>query len=529
MTGTQVLTAAKFVMNYIDKIYLNEDNILQLDIKQIHKEIENFHQEVLNLIQQKCIEIKDIKQGKSVNNNSNSNSDIYQYLSIDDFANETENLVSKLTEKSERIKKEATDSEEFLSYFKAIAKYFELFKEDTFKKSQHDQPVRRTISTILFSLNKQGLTEQEQAEAIQTISVLNSFKNTVQKHYIDIKIKYIDLDKDLSKHWTSRTLKKLFYKINKNPLKMTALLVGSTTLLIGTTIFSIKNYSNMELYIKYMNLPKREFSYSQVGTWDDINKEIVASKELAKLKLNSATYDPRTAVNRLIKGEIDFVQSISSPSSDQSKEAKEIEVKLKTVSVGYYLIAIAVNQELNLQSITFPELKKIYTGEITNWKQLGGQDLKITPYKLGDKHPNTMFFKDSVLSGRDFSEGVVTVDTNTEALQQLKQKDPGGIYFGSASEIVDQCLINTLSVSYTKQEKPISVYQEDGTYNNQCSRKTRKQSLDGIRDNYAFKRQIFVIFREDDKNNSIGDFYTSWLLSEKGQKVIKKANFIPIK
>ncbi|BDI20168.1 hypothetical protein ANSO36C_59700 [Nostoc cf. commune SO-36] len=529
MAGTQVLTAAIVVMGYLNQMYINESNILQLHIKEIHKEIDIFNQEILNLIQQKSTEIKDIRQGKSINKSHNFNLDVYQYLNIDDFAQETENLVLKLTENSRKIKKQSTDSEELLSYLKAIEKYFQLFKEEAFKKSQNNQPVRKTMLTILFSLNKQGLTEQEQSEAIQTINVLNSFKNTVQKHYIDIKIKYIDLDNDLSKHWTSRTSKKIFYKIKKNPLQMTALLLGATTVLTGSTIFTIKNYSNMELYIKYINLPKKEFLYSPVGTWDDINKEIISSKELAQLKLNPATYDPRTAVSRLIRGEIDFVQSISPPTSEQNKEAREIGIKLKAVSVGYYLIAIAVNQELKLQTITFPELKKIYKGEINNWKELGGQDLEITPYKLRDKHPNTIFFKDSVLSGRDFSEGVVTVDTNTEALKRLKQKDLGGIYFGSASEIVDQCLINTLSLSYTKQEKPVSSYQQNGTYNHECSRNTRKQSIDGIRNNYAFKRQIFVIYREDEKNNSIGDFYTSWLLSEKGQKLIKNANFIPIK
>ncbi|MCC5620210.1 hypothetical protein [Nostoc sp. CHAB 5715] len=128
---------------------------------------------------------------------------------------------------------------------------------------------------------------------------------------------------------------------------------------------------------------------------------------------------------------------------------------------------------------------------------------------------------------KDFSEQVVTLETNTQALQKLK-KGANGIYFGSASEIVDQCLINTLSVSYAKTDKAISSYQEDGTYDSKCSRKTRKQSVDGLRENYLLINQIYVIYRDDEKN-SIGDYYSSWLLSEKGQKLIKNANFIPIK
>ncbi|MBG1259707.1 PstS family phosphate ABC transporter substrate-binding protein [Nostoc commune] len=529
MAVSQVLTAANAVVTYINRMYINEGNILQLDVKEIHKEIENFHQEIWKLIEQKMTEIK---QGKDINITNNFNFNISQNLNINEIAKSTKDLVSKLTEKSQRIKNESTDSEELLSYFKAIEKYFELFQKETFEEishNQHNQPIRKKIVTRLLGLNRQNNITQEESEALEATEFLNIFKNTLYKHYLDIKIKYIDLDHELSKHWTSRTLKKIFYKFKKNPLQMTALLLGSTTIFIGSSILVINNYSNINLYIKYINLPKKQFLYSQVGTWDNINKEIIASKELAKLKLIPEIYAPGIAVDKLIKSEIDFIQSISPPSSEQDEKAKARGIKLKTVPVGYYLIAIAVNQDLKIQIITIPQLRKIYTGEINNWEQLDGQNLKITPYKLGDKHPNTIFFKESVLGGKDFSNQVVTLKTNTLALKKLKEKGAnGGIYFGSASEIVDQCSINTLSVSYAKTDKAISSYQEDDTYDSKCLRKTRKQSVDGLRENYLLRKQIYVIYREDDKN-SIGDFYSSWLLSEKGQKLIKNATFIPIK
>jgi phosphate transport system substrate-binding protein len=517
MVVPQVLTGVKLVVGYLDKMYIDQGKNIQISIKEIHKEIENFNQEVFKNIEHKIIELK---EGKVINPNVNSN--ISEYLNINEIAQETENLVSKLSNTSERIKKESTDSEELLSYFKAIKKYFELFQKDTFEQTQYESPIRKKIVTRLLGLTN---LPQEQAEAVQ---IIHNFKNTLCKHYIEIKIKYVDLDHNLSKHWTSRKLKRLFYKFQKNPLGMTALLISSTTVVVGTSIYIFSNYSNIQFYIQYRNLPKKEFFYSRSGTWDDINKAIVENKELANLKLNPSPFDPRTAVPRLIKGELDFVQSTTAPSPEQYKEAKDIDVKLKAVPVGYYLIAIAVNQEVRISSITVPELGKIYTGEINNWKQLGGQDLKITPYKLSDKHPNSVFFRNFVLRNKEFSKRVVTVNTNTEALQKLKQKDLGGIYFGSASEIVDQCLINTLSVSYTKEDEPVSSYQEADTYNSKCARKTRKQSLDGLRKQYPLTRQIFVIYRENEKGNGIGNFYTSWLLSKKGQKLIKDANFIPI-
>ncbi|HPR23696.1 MAG TPA: substrate-binding domain-containing protein, partial [Bacillota bacterium] len=41
-------------------------------------------------------------------------------------------------------------------------------------------------------------------------------------------------------------------------------------------------------------------------------------------------------------------------------------------------VAVVVNTETETEDITIEELEKVYTGEITNWKELGGKDAEIT-------------------------------------------------------------------------------------------------------------------------------------------------------
>ena len=530
MLMPQVLLQVKPIFETLNHIFNDEAKELKSQIEEIYDEISKFNSIIRGFIETK---IKDIRDSLENNTNNNFTTDIYTAKQIIQNSKNTRQLVLKLIESSNLIKKESSESEELLSYLKAIEEYLKLFDKDCLKKY-----IRSIKKSFLFKLEdflKNSSMSEEISKANQYIRILEKFKKEVDSCYQEINIKRVDVRRDLSNNWILRKSKKIYYEFNKNPLKMMALLVVLTTLLLGLTtlligiiiIFNKADYSEIGMYIKYKNLPKKRFFYSTVPTWHDINTEITNSKEYADIKLIPVAFNPRSAITDLISDRIDLVQSISPLTNEQLKQAADRKIKLKEIKVGYYLIAIAVNKDLNVNDITIPELYKIYTGQITNWKYLNGPDVQIKPYVLQEDHPNTLYFKKLVLREKNFGHQVTHVSTNTEAIQMLKQKGQGGIYFGVASEIVDQCLIKVLSLHSDKKNKPISPFQEIGTDNTHCSRKTRKQSVQAIDDGYILYQPINLIYKEEDKNNSIGDFYNSWFRSKTGQKLIKKAYFIP--
>jgi ABC-type phosphate transport system substrate-binding protein len=155
-----------------------------------------------------------------------------------------------------------------------------------------------------------------------------------------------------------------------------------------------------------------------------------------------------TGIKMLLDGQLSFSQSSRPILTSEYKIAQSSGVKLKQVPVAIDGIAIAVHASLNIQGLRLEQLLGIYTGQITNWKQVGGPNLKITPYSRPSDSGTTEFFKENILGTKNFASNMVRVRTTTEALNQIYQRpNNGGIYMASASEVIKQCTVKTLPIS----------------------------------------------------------------------------------
>ncbi|NJM87777.1 MAG: hypothetical protein HC847_11940 [Hydrococcus sp. RU_2_2] len=113
-----------------------------------------------------------------------------------------------------------------------------------------------------------------------------------------------------------------------------------------------------------------------------------------------------SGIKMLLDGQISFVQS-SRPLKDKEYEmAFQRGILLQQIPVAIDGIAIAVNPSLNLTGLTIKQLKDIYRGKITNWSQLGGAELEITPYARSIQSGTTDFFQYNVLGTEKFSDRV---------------------------------------------------------------------------------------------------------------------------
>ncbi|MDM5298751.1 phosphate ABC transporter substrate-binding protein [Bacillus pumilus] len=129
--------------------------------------------------------------------------------------------------------------------------------------------------------------------------------------------------------------------------------------------------------------------------------------------------------------------SVQIGNSDVFAEEKDgIDAKaLKDHKVAVVGMAAAVNPEVGVKDITKDELKKIFTGKIKNWKELGGKDQKITLVNRPDSSGTRSTFVKYALDGETPAEGITEDSSNT--VKKLIAETPGAVGYLAFSYLTD--------------------------------------------------------------------------------------------
>lgn len=294
-----------------------------------------------------------------------------------------------------------------------------------------------------------------------------------------------------------------------------------------------------ESTLSSVTFPSGTWLYGGSTTWAPIrglvDKKI--KQELPEFKLTYSqhpTLPPGsgTGIKMLLDGQLSFSQSSRPVKDIEYQIAASRGVKLKQVPVAIDGIAIAVHPNLNIDGLTLEQLKGIYTGQITNWSQIGGPNLKITPYSRPDDSGTTEFFKENILKTQYYGANVVLIPTTTQALNRVgKRPNDGGIYYASAPEVIHQCSVKTLPISRHVGSAFIAPYQDAPVPAKKCPGQHNRLNLDALQNGeYPIIRRLFVIIKQNSQDDEqVGEVYARLMLTDEGQRLIKEAGFIPIR
>ncbi len=140
-----------------------------------------------------------------------------------------------------------------------------------------------------------------------------------------------------------------------------------------------------------------------------------------------------TGLSALINGTTDIATS-----SRPIKPAENDKLKAKTqspateIAVARDGVTFYVNEKNPLNALTAEQLKKIYMGDITNWKEVGGADAPIALYSRENSSGTYVFVKDDLLGGGDYAATAQTLP-GTAAVVNAVAKEKNGIGYGGAA------------------------------------------------------------------------------------------------
>ncbi len=120
---------------------------------------------------------------------------------------------------------------------------------------------------------------------------------------------------------------------------------------------------------------------------------------------------------------------VANSSRDIKKSEAEL-AKLRGVDVLPIVFAsdalcFVINDSINIDKLTLPQIREIYTGRIKNWKELGGPDREISLYGRQANSGTFSYVQDKIL-GENYSDNVMQMTGTAQILESIKN-DMGGI------------------------------------------------------------------------------------------------------
>ncbi|MDR0412295.1 MAG: PstS family phosphate ABC transporter substrate-binding protein [Dysgonamonadaceae bacterium] len=137
-------------------------------------------------------------------------------------------------------------------------------------------------------------------------------------------------------------------------------------------------------------------------------------------------------ISALIEGTTDIAQSSRKIKFDEKQKIRAGAQTVEEIIIAYDALAVVVHPRNPVQELTREQLEGIFTGKITNWKEVGGSDLKIIPYSRETSSGTYEFFKESVLKNRNYKNGILSMPATGAIVQSVSQTRGAIGYIGLA-------------------------------------------------------------------------------------------------
>ncbi|MGN0624356.1 MAG: PstS family phosphate ABC transporter substrate-binding protein [Oscillospiraceae bacterium] len=220
------------------------------------------------------------------------------------------------------------------------------------------------------------------------------------------------------------------------------------------------------------------------------------------------------AVNKTIansSGEQVSIIFVTQPSDEELEYAEQKGIELDVSPIALDGFVFITHKDNPVESLTVEQICDIYSGKITNWKEVGGKDEKIVAYQREKNSGSQTAMENIVMKGKPLAEC-------PHALR------PEGM--GELIECVAEYENNSCSIGYTYYYYMNNLYKNpDIKIININGVSPKNENL--ISGEYPFKTAYYAVIRKSEQDNSKARELRDYLLSEEGQRIVEMAGYCP--
>lgn len=208
----------------------------------------------------------------------------------------------------------------------------------------------------------------------------------------------------------------------------------------------------------------------------------------------------------LIDGSTDIAMASRSLKMDERLKLQDAGKAYKEITIARDALSIIINPANKVSKLTREQIEGIYTGKITNWKEVGGDDLKIVVYARETSSGTYEFLKEKVLMGKNYASSVLNMPATGAIIQSVSQTKGAIGYVGLAY--------------LNKEVKDVAVsYDKGKTYVNASVANAKNKT-------YPIVRPLF--FYVPNAKEKIAKPFVDFVLSPEGQKIVDQVGYITL-
>lgn len=200
----------------------------------------------------------------------------------------------------------------------------------------------------------------------------------------------------------------------------------------------------------------------------------------------------RGAYKAIVDGDADLIFCVK-PSDEQLAYAAEKGVELEFVTIGYEAFVFIVNKDNPVDSLTTDQLRGMFAGEYTNWKEVGGDNYIIDVLQR-NPGSGSQTALEAFMDGRELKKHPLG----------FLGRSIGFSFRFYVSDIVENGGVKMLSL--------------DGVY------PSKENVANGT---YPIVSDLYVVYRKDDDNPNLRTLI-GWILSPEGQKIVEESGYVPV-